>query len=191
MLILNKHNESDSKYVNKKNLPNMVTMIYNISSTNSLGVKNIIAHVIDSPTKEVTYEPQNERVLLNSVDIPRKRTSNKDYTITFRMENVETKLRNPHPLGPINSTNFTKDTPVIMNGDPISQRNSDNNTYLQGMNMRIPKYLFSSTHEGTILIEILDQTTDELSTNVEKIVYTNVKRRKNTINSNQLTTNWI
>ena len=57
MLILNKHNESDSKYVNKKNLPNMVTMIYNISSTNSLGVKNIIAHVIDSPTKEVTYEP--------------------------------------------------------------------------------------------------------------------------------------
>ena len=107
------------------------------------------------------------------------------------MENVETKLRNPHPLGPINSTNFTKDTPVIMNGDPISQRNSDNNTYLQGMNMRIPKYLFSSIHEGTILIEILDRTTDELSTNVEKIAYTNVKRRKNTINSNQLTTNWI
>ena len=57
MLILNKHNETDSKYVNKKNLPNMVTMIYNISSTNSLGVKHIIAHVIDSPTKEVTYEP--------------------------------------------------------------------------------------------------------------------------------------
>ena len=83
MLILNKHNESDSKYVNKKNLPNMVTMIYNISSTNSLGVKHIIVHVIDSPTKEVKYEPQNERVLLNYVDIPRKRTSNKDYTITF------------------------------------------------------------------------------------------------------------
>ena len=67
---------------------------------------------------------------------------------------------------------------MIMNGDPISQRNFDNNTYLQGMNIRIPKYLFSSTHKGTILIKILDQTTDELSTNVEKIAHANMKKEK-------------
>ena len=118
--MLNKHNASDSNCVSKKNLFTMVTMIYKISSNDTLREHHSTIHVTESPTKGVIYEPQNESVMINSVDIPSMKTSMKDYTTNFQMGNVEIKLKDPNPIHPIHATINKQIIPVIINEGPIS-----------------------------------------------------------------------